>query len=334
MVSPGFGRVNCNEGAVLSRENSASSSYNSLQTELRAHNLFNQLTLRAAYTFSKTLDNASEIFGSGFAGSTTSLAQDPFDITSAERGLSGLDIPHQFTLVANEELPFFKGQHGLLGHLAGGWGLSGTYVWASGQPYTPIEPTFANRTELCDCFDNGFLGDFNNGGGIARPFAGSLSAPANTVGIFAGDACTLLGTGCSASANQLISLNAANNGNVQNVSSNQVRFIANTGIAQRTFGTPFGNAARNSLRDAPTNTTTFTVFRNVKFNERASLQFRATAENIFNHANFATVVPDIENAGLTGFNTGFAAPSLTGDSLPGSSIAASRRLFFGVTIRY
>jgi hypothetical protein len=301
---------------------------------LRAHNLFNQLTLRAAYTFSKTLDNASEIFATGGAGTTTSYAQDPFNTANAERGLSGLDIPNQFTLTATEELPFFKGQHGFVGRLAGGWGLSGSYVWASGQPYTPVEPTFANATAVCDCFDNGFLTDFNNGGGVARPFVGSQSAPANTVGIFAGDACTLLGVGCSASPNQLISLNAANNGNVQNVTNNQVRFIANTGIAQTTFGTPFGNAARNSLRDAPSNTANISVFRNVKFNERASLQFRATAENVFNHANFASVVPDIENAGLTGFGTGFATPSLTGDSIPGSSIAASRRLFFGLTLRY
>lgn len=332
--APGFGRVNCNEGVVLSRENSASSSYNGLQTELRAHNLFNQLTVRAAYTFSKTLDNASEIFGSGFAGSTTSFAQNPFNTTSAERGLSGLDIPNQFTLVATEQLPFFKEQHGFLGHALGGWGLSGTYVWASGQPYTPIEPTFANTTEACDCFDAGFLGDFNNGAGVARPFQGSLNAPANTVGIFAGDSCTLLGVGCGSSPNQLISLNGANNGSVLNVTNNQVRFIANTGIAQTTFGTPFGNAARNSLRDAPSNTATFTVFRNIKFSERTSLQFRATAENIFNHPNFATVIPDLENAGLTGFNTGFANPSLTGDSLPGSSIDASRRLFFGATFRF
>jgi hypothetical protein len=332
--APGFGRVNCNLGVELSRENSASSSYNALQTELRAHNLFNQLTLRAAYTFSKTLDNASEIFATGGAGTTTSFAQDPFNTANAERGLSGLDIPNQLTLTATEELPFFKGQHGFVGRLAGGWGLSGSYVWASGQPYTPVEPTFANATEVCDCFDNGFLTDFNNGGGVARPFVGSQSAPANTVGIFAGDACTLLGVGCSASPNQLISLNAANNGNLQNVTNNQVRFIANTGIAQTTFGTPFGNAARNSLRDAPSNTANISVFRNVKFNERASLQFRATAENVFNHANFGSVVPDIENAGLTGFGTGFATPSLTGDSIPGSSIAASRRLFFGLTLRY
>jgi hypothetical protein len=335
-TAPGYGRVNCNEGAVLSRENSASSSYNALQTELRAHNLFNQLTLRAAYTFSKTLDNASEIFSSApnGAGSTTPFAQNPFNSSSAERGLSGLDIPNQFTLTAFEQLPFFRSQHGLLGHLAGGWGLSGTYIWASGQPYTPIEPTFANATEVCDCFDNGFLGDFNNGQGVARPFVGSLKAPANTVGIFAGDACTLLGVGCSATPNQLISLNAANNGNVQNVANQQVRFIANTGIAQTTFGTPFGNAARNSLRDAPSNAANLSAFKNVKFNERASLQFRATAENVFNHANYSTVVADLENAGLTGFGTGFAAPNLTGDSIPGSSIDASRRLFFGLTIRY
>jgi len=332
--APGFGRVNCNQGVVLSRENSAHSDYHALQTEVRAQNLFNQLTLLASYTFSKTTDNSSEIFGTGGGGNTIPYAQNPFSQQVAEHGISGLDIPNQLSLTATEELPFFRGQHGFLGHLAGGWGLSGSYIWASGQPYTPFEPVFANATETCDCFDSGFLGDFNNTAGVARPFAGSASAPANTVGIFAGDACTLLSVGCGGNPNQLISLNSANKGKVTNVTASQVRFIANTGIAQTTFGTPFGNVGRNTLRDAPTNVVNFSVHKNVKFNERASLQFRATAENLFNHANFNTVNPDLENAGIQNFGTGFATPSLTGDSIPGSSIAASRRLFFGVTIRY
>jgi hypothetical protein len=328
------GRVNCNEGIELSRNNSGNSSYNAIQTELRANNLFHQLTMRAAYTFSKTLDNASEIFGTGGAGTTTSLAQNPFDTTRGEYGLSGLDIPHQFSILATEQLPFYKGQQGLLGHLLGGWALSGNYIWASGQPYTPTNPLFPVFTGICDCFDSGFNGNFNGGQAAARPFVGSLNAPANTVGIFAGDACTLLGVGCSTSTTQLISLNAANNGTVTNVTNSQVRFIANTGIAETTFGTPFGNAPRNALRDAPTNFTNFSVYKTLKFNERANLQFHITAENVFNHANYSSVVPDSEFAGIPGFFTTFARPQVTGDNIPGTTIAASRRVFFGLIIRY
>jgi len=36
-------------------------------------------------------------------------------------------------------LPFFKEQHGAVGHLLGGWGFSGNYVLASGQRYTPSQ---------------------------------------------------------------------------------------------------------------------------------------------------------------------------------------------------
>lgn len=338
------GRVNCNQGVVLSRNNSANSNYNSVQAELRANNLFHQLTMRAAYTFSKALDNASEIFSTGAGGTTLADAQDPFNTTKGEYGLSGLDIPHQFSILATEQLPFYKGQQGLLGHLLGGWALSGNYIWASGQPYTPLDEIFPLVTAVCDCFDSGFVQNFI-GVDPARPFVGSLSAPANTVGVFAGDACFLSLFGivpsvaCNAAPSQLISLNALNakTPSVVTVSSGQVRFIANTGQAETMFGTPFGNAARNSLRDAPTNITNFSVYKTLKFNERANLQFHITAENVFNHANYSSVVADAELAGAppsTGSFNSFAIPQVTGDSIPGSSIAASRRVFFGVTIRY
>ena len=39
--------------------------YNGVQAEFRANNLFKQLTIRSAYTYSKTLDNVSEIFCTG-----------------------------------------------------------------------------------------------------------------------------------------------------------------------------------------------------------------------------------------------------------------------------
>jgi hypothetical protein len=38
-----------------------------------------------------------------------------------------------------EQIPGFRRQEGLTGHLLGGWELSGTYNIASGQPYTPIQ---------------------------------------------------------------------------------------------------------------------------------------------------------------------------------------------------
>src|SRR6185503_14760389 len=188
-----IGRVNCNQGVVLLRNNSGFSNYQALQTEFRANNLFKQMTLRLGYTFSKTLDNVSEIFSTGGAGTTTSLAQNPLNTSGAEYSFSGLDIPHTFTMSVVEELPIFKEQHGLVGHVLGGWALSGSYVWESGQPFTPETIVFSQLTAAGDYFDNAFNANFNSGVSAARPFMANSSAPVDSVGIFAGDACNLFG---------------------------------------------------------------------------------------------------------------------------------------------
>ena len=85
-----------------------------MQTEFRANNLFKQLTIRTGYTFAKNLDNVSEIFATFGGATTVPFAQNPFNTTSGERSFSGLDIPHQWTITATEELPFFKEQHGFM----------------------------------------------------------------------------------------------------------------------------------------------------------------------------------------------------------------------------
>jgi hypothetical protein len=343
-----LGREFCNEGILLSRNNTGFSNYQAIQTEFRANNLFHQLTVRADYTHSKTLDNVSEIFSTFGGGTTFAIAQDPLNTNGGEYSFSGLDIPNTFSLIAVEELPFFKEQHGILGHLLGGWTMSASYVWESGQAFTPETIVFPQLTEGGDFFDNNFNAQFNNGLTAARPFIGSLSAPANSVGIFAGDACTIFEQGaagtslCSVAPTQLLSLNAINSTpqgsadfTATTVSKNQVRYIANTGVAESVFGTPFGNAPRNIGRDAPLNFLNASLTKRVKVNERASFEFRFTALNALNHSNFTTVNPFIENAGSPGtFGNAFAVPQLTGDSIPGSNLAASRRFYVGGTFRF
>jgi len=347
--STAIGRVHCDQSVLLSRNNSGYSNYASIQTEFRANNLFKQLTARIGFTYSKTLDNVSEIFGTGGAGTTTSLAQNPLNTGGAEYSFSGLNIPRQFTIALVEELPFFKEQHGIVGHVLGGWSLTGSYVYESGQGYTPLDPNFAAATAAGDFFDSGFNGNFNNSQAAARPFMGSFAAPANSVGIFAGDACNLLSSSgtdplCTGNPNQLVSLNAVGASGCETSSAipcpfvaltkNQVRYIANTGMAETVFGTPFGNAPRNIGTDAPLNYLNFGTTKRIKFSERTSFEFRFTALNVFNHANFVSVVPSVEQAGLPNFGAGFGVPSLTSDSIPGSNLAASRRFYFGGIFRF
>jgi hypothetical protein len=345
-VPQAVGRVNCNEGIVRERTNTAHSDYGALQSELRVNNLWNQVTLKGTYTYSNTTDNASEIFSTGGAGNSSAFSQSQVNFTGDEHGTSGLDFPHSFSMTVTEQLPFFKSQHGLVGHILGGWVVAGNYFITSGQPYTASQ-AFAN------CFSGGgacspngpgnpydsaynlaFVGD----DGALRPFLGSNSAPANAVGIYAADACNifgapavpngpLVGPGCGLTANTLLSFNAINaTGTATPVSTKQVRFITNGAEADAVFATPFGNVGRNTLRDYWTNSGNFALFKNFKIKERVTLAWHMQMLNVFNHPNFASIDPFIEDAGLTQLQTGFANPSLQN--------GGNRVIKFGLTFRW
>jgi hypothetical protein len=260
-----------------------------------------------------------------------------------------LDFPNVFSVQFTEQLPFFREQHGFFGHLLGGWTGAINYIYSSGQPYTPIMAAFADASAqiagLGDLYDSAFEAAFNNGIGYARPFLGNPAAPVQQVGIFAGDACNLTGVGCALPTTQLVSLNSINaNGPTAppvTVTNSQVHFIANTAVAQTLFGTPFGNIPRNYLRDMPTNTGNVSVYKLFKISERVSFEFHTTFLNAFNHSNFQGVVPFIETAGNAPFGNVFATPSQDVDGangltneIPGQTLSASRRIFFGGTIRW
>jgi Carboxypeptidase regulatory-like domain len=341
-VPNALGRVNCNEGITDETANTGYSNYNGLQAEFRATNLFHQLTLRTNYTWSKTMDNVSEIFSTFAGANSVAYSQNPLNYTNQEYGLSGINFPQTWTLSLVEDIPVMRSQHGFLGHVVGGWAVSGTYVIQSGQGYTPSQ-------EFANYFSGGVANDTNfdlaNIGTYetSRPFVGSNSAPAAQVGIFAGDACSLYGAGCTLAANSLLSLNAINAANAVNppgttppavaVANNQVRLIVNGGEADTVFGTPFGNVGRNSLRDYHTNVANFTLFKNFKFWERATLRWDMTMNNAFNHPNYGSVNPFVENAGSPGAYTTFADPQVT-STAQNSCPAGTRCIFFGLKVIY
>ena len=342
-VGPGagtdIGRVNCGNGVIRSRNNTGYSYYNGVQVELRANNLFKQLTVRTGYTFSKTLDNVSEIFSTFGGGNTVAFAQNPLDFKKGEYSFSGLDYPHTWTILFTEELPFFKEQHGFAGHLLGGWALAGNYILESGQRYTPSQIFAASATANGNYYDAAFFSSFNGGIEQARPFVGNLSASQTAVGILAQDACNLFGacTTAATNPNQLLSLNAINltspsapAANEVQVTKNDVRFIVNASQAQLLFGTPFGNANRNIVQDAISNIGNFSVYKKIKLTERTSLEFHTTMLNVFNHFNFSSVDPFVEDAGLHTSFTGFGDPSTTG----GFAQGVGRRIFFGGKISF
>ena len=112
---------------ILLIESSAASNYHSLQLSTQT-TATRGLSLLGAYTFSKSIDNASAFISS--TGDDNS-AQDSRDLR-AERGLSNFDLRHRFSVAATYEFPNPTGADFL-----SGWQLSTILALQSGRPFTP-----------------------------------------------------------------------------------------------------------------------------------------------------------------------------------------------------
>jgi hypothetical protein len=297
------GRIVAGRGLIRSRENTGSSEYHALQARYNGR-LSNQLTLGASYTFSKALDNASEIFAFG----ENAIASNPFDLTNNEKGLSGVDRRHAFSMNFLEDIPFYKDQKGFVGHLLGGWQVNGTYVLASGRPFTPSQ--FFNSLGL-PTYQDFLFGATFFGFDNVRPFAGNPNAPRDSVAIHDVDAFIFFLEDFTPSPTGFYSLNALNStGELVPVTPNDVRFILNAPGSARFFGNPFGNVARNSERGPALNHLNLGIFKNTRITENVKVQFRLEMFNALNHPNPGYGVagedslPDtfIEDAGIPGGN--------------------------------
>jgi hypothetical protein len=113
---PGFDAI------TLSR-NAASSTYHSGQIKLERS--FSQgLSLLASYTFSKSIDNASD-FGSGDASERVLDSRN----LGLQRAVSSFDVAHRFTSAVTYELPR-------------GWQANAIVTMQTGQPFTPSTSVF------------------------------------------------------------------------------------------------------------------------------------------------------------------------------------------------
>jgi Carboxypeptidase regulatory-like domain/TonB dependent receptor/TonB-dependent Receptor Plug Domain len=339
--APGFanGNVNCNFTNVLQFANTASSNYNGLQSELRIAG-WRGVTATASYTYSKAIDNASEVYSSLGGGSTLSDEQNPFEIGGPERANSGTDFPHVVGVTVLYDVPFRKDQHGFAGHVLGGWQLSNTYRYTSGQPYTTIEnyvnnPLFGtltgdtSGTSLCDP-----AGDWGGRYDACRPILSNTSLPLNSVGQYCngGPECLTAG-GTNYALGTLINFtDPCFGGGCPVTPISGAHWIHNDPISAQVLGTPYAGAGRNTLRGQPISTANLAVFKNIKINERVSAQFQAQAFDVMNVQFRGVPDPLLDHVGSGSFqNTDFNANG--GLTFAGNTTydgIGRRRLLFGL----
>lgn len=253
--------------------NSAFSNYHSAQFSLNKR-YSKGLQFNLAYTFSKSLDNASADPGSTAGSGKPDLpnvgftAQGDAFNTRANYAVSDFDRPHRFSASFVYELPTF----GLKSRFLTGWQLSGFYQAQSGIPFTifAAEVTAATAAN----YTNTRL----SSGGLYRLAFGRPS---------------LCGT--------LDQLRQSGSDKTEAYFNPSVLCSPLSLAGGYPNNRGFGNLGRNILRGDNQQRFDLGFAKNTQITERVGMEFRWEIFNILNRANFATPNNVIGEAG-TDFN--------------------------------
>jgi hypothetical protein len=215
----------------------AHSMYNSLQASLKNQTKYGNFLV--SYTYSKAMDNGSDVFDSTYA-------------YNHQYGwaLSSFDLRHNIATSYTVGLPFdkFAGHGDLVQRIADGWQLAGQSTFASGQP-----------VQLSESDDRDLIGDFS------FPF----STP------------NLSGVG-----------HVYGNKNPRNAAG--VSYVNKGYFTTDTLG-QIGNSSRRFFSGPGIDNYNMSLLKNTKITEGSSLQFRAEAFNVFNHAQFENPKGNIDS---------------------------------------
>ena len=270
---------NPNFGSVTARTNGGDSIYHSGQ--LLVERPFKRgLLLRGAYTYSKFIDDQSEVFvTSGGSSRSEDLRNQHRD-----RGPSAFDRRHRFTLAYLYELPYVHSHSNAftsaLNAITSGWQSSGTITFSTGAPETIIDNFDANG----DTFNND------------RPSLGNPTVPINySAACLNPNGTCNTGVGFSVDGVTFTDFNSSFGfdpitGNFT-ATKNDFRYYVVLGQN--------GNLARNTVTSPGFQFWNLSAQKTIKFKERYNFILRGEFYNAFNHPNLG-----IPNLRLTSSNFG------------------------------
>jgi hypothetical protein len=251
------------------------------------HRFTKGLYFRANYTYSKNIDNSTNELFSSYVNPRR--AQDGFNF-AGERGRSALDLPQKFAMTWVYEFPNIRTDNHFLRGLAHNWEWSGTYLAQAGQPVTPLSDADANAN-----------GDAAGDRTIFNPMGVGLTATVvNAVcNAGAGGATTIVGLDPKTGNWDCGSQNDANIvGYVvapAAVGVNAGAINPNARFVQAQLGAK-ANVGRNTVSSPGLNVWNMSLFKTMKFTERATLQFRFQTFDTFNHQNYSIGLPSNNGA--------------------------------------
>ena len=257
-------------------ESSGNSDYNSLQTTLKK-DMSHGLQFLAAYTFSKSIDDAGDSLGSAIGGSfglpiAGQVVYNDQNNVAAQRGVSDFDRTHRLVISGTWSVPG-PGQatSAAIRKLGNGWSISGVATLQSGLPFSIMDRK-----------------------------AGTLFGPATTytTGSLAAGA-TLADAGRSGNVSSRV------NEFFNTKAFVPAPFVADGGLIDGKYpvsggGTIFGNLGRNILRGPDQRDVDIAAIKTTPLTERVRLIFRWEIFNVLNRPNFANPSNDVSTPSTFG----------------------------------
>jgi hypothetical protein len=267
-ISPDTVRQYTGLSNILSIANIANSNYHGFQATL--HRTSGPLQLGAAYSFSHSLDEASDRASDNFADSLnikSNYASSDFD----ERQLLSIDYTYDLSLIhlidqfshavgdisdsPDKDKPQSAWQNlSLVKTLLDKWQLAGIVAYQSGTPFSIVN---AGSASGIGAADNAGVGDAIGIGSFADRIGNPKGLKPNTIPTIA----------------------------------NKGPLLLNPGAFSAPRGLTFGDSGRNSVNNPSRTNFNMSLLKHFSAGGENNLEFRAEAFNVFNHTQFRLYDP-------------------------------------------
>jgi hypothetical protein len=257
-------------------ETSGNSNYNSLQATLKK-DMSHGFQFLAAYTFSKSIDDAGDSLGAAIAGTfglpiTGQVVYNDQNDVAAQRGVSDFDRTHRLVISGAWSVPGpDHAKSASVQKLGSGWTTSGVVTLQSGLPFSILDSA-----------------------------AGTLFGPATlyTTGSLAPGA-TLADAGRSGRVSSRVNEFFHSSAFVP------APFVPDGGLIDGKYpvsggGTIFGNLGRNILRGPDQQDFDIAAIKTTPLTDRVKLIFRWEIFNLLNKSNFANPASDVSTPSTFG----------------------------------
>lgn len=281
----GFGHVDCNRTNVRQRNNGAFALFDALEAKITTQN-FHGLSENLNFTYSKAIDNVSEVFSTFDGGNTVAFAENPLDTDRPERAVSGISEKYIASSDFSYMLPKYKNGNGLLGKIASGYRLDTIWTFNTGQPITAWQyGFFGDGPALQSYSDPGFANWQLSGYDNARAVLSNPSAPITSVGIY--DDGSICGNGPG----------YQNWATCAPTTASAVHWLRNTQLVADMHNNPYIGVGRNSLRGSAWNNFDVSLQKETKLTERVGMTLSIIAYNALNRQFLDTPDTLIDDVG-------------------------------------